>query len=137
MMYNKNMTLKQKRATELLVGNGGNVTKAMIGAGYSPATANTPQKLTESKGFEELKKEYREELMAQGIHSKKLAIKMAEWIDAVKISTSLTEPDRITPDYQTQLKAGEMLREDFGFKEVKNQVNILNQGDMSLEFIGK
>ena len=47
-------TIKQQRAVKNLVGNGGNVTKAMIDANYSLNTANTPQKLTESKGFQEL-----------------------------------------------------------------------------------
>lgn len=47
-------TSKQRKALDKLVGNGGNVTEAMIDAGYSPNTANTPQKLTESKGFQEL-----------------------------------------------------------------------------------
>ena len=37
-----------------MVENGGNVSKAMRVAGYSPATAHTPQKLTESKGFQHL-----------------------------------------------------------------------------------
>jgi len=52
------MTQKQKRASELLVGNGGNVTQAMIDAGYSPETAHTPGKLTNSKGFKELVEVY-------------------------------------------------------------------------------
>lgn len=47
-------TIKQKRAAKVLVGNGGNVTQAMLEAGYSPNTANTPQKLTESEGFKEV-----------------------------------------------------------------------------------
>jgi hypothetical protein len=47
-------TVKQKKAAKALVGNGGNVTQAMLDAGYSPATANTPQKLTESEGFKEV-----------------------------------------------------------------------------------
>ena len=51
-------TIKQKKALEELVGNGGNVTKAMIAADYSPATANTPSKLTESIGFKELCNEH-------------------------------------------------------------------------------
>jgi hypothetical protein len=37
---------------------GGNITKAMLEANYSPNTANTPQKLTESKGFKDLMKQY-------------------------------------------------------------------------------
>ena len=47
-------TTKQQRAAQELVGNGGNVTKAMIAAGYSPATANTPGTLTQSKAWPEL-----------------------------------------------------------------------------------
>lgn len=46
-------TIKQKIAVAKLVGNGGNVTQAMRDAGYTEATANTPQKLTESEGFKE------------------------------------------------------------------------------------
>ena len=47
-------TIKQKQAVKALVGNGGNVTQAMLEAGYSPNTANTPQKLTNSDGWKEL-----------------------------------------------------------------------------------
>ncbi len=47
-------TIKAKRAIKEMVVNGGNVTAAMRKAGYSENTANTPQKLTESKGFQEL-----------------------------------------------------------------------------------
>jgi len=47
-------TIKQIKAVENIVGNGGNVTKAMRDANYSENTLNTPQKLTESKGFKEL-----------------------------------------------------------------------------------
>ena len=41
----------------MLVGTGGNVTRAMKKAGYAAASYNTPQKLTESKGFQELCKD--------------------------------------------------------------------------------
>jgi hypothetical protein len=47
-------TEKQKLAVEKMVENGGIVSTAMLEAGYSPATAKTPQKLTESDGFLEL-----------------------------------------------------------------------------------
>lgn len=47
-------TLKQKLALDKIVENGGNVSRAMMEVGYTPATAKTPQKLTESKGFQEL-----------------------------------------------------------------------------------
>lgn len=47
-------TQKQKRALSKMVENGGIASKAMIDAGYSPNTAKTPQKLTDSSGFLEL-----------------------------------------------------------------------------------
>lgn len=52
------MTLKQKKAIENLVGNGGNVTAAMREAGYAEATVNTPGKLTKSKTWKELMGEF-------------------------------------------------------------------------------
>lgn len=47
-------TIKQKKALDNLVENGGNASKAMRDAGYSVETAKDPSKLTESKGFLEL-----------------------------------------------------------------------------------
>ena len=47
-------TERQKKAIEYVVENGGNVSQAMIKANYSPKTAKTPQKLTQSKAWEEL-----------------------------------------------------------------------------------
>ncbi|MEI7765655.1 MAG: hypothetical protein WCI93_03680 [bacterium] len=44
-------TIKQVRALEKMVENGGNVSQAMLEVGYSLNTAKTPQKLTESRGF--------------------------------------------------------------------------------------
>ena len=62
-------TLKQKRAFDKVVENGGNVSRAMMDADYSINTANTPQKLTESKGYKELLKEsgLNEELVAKSL----------------------------------------------------------------------
>lgn len=47
-------TIKQRKALDRIVENGGNVSRAMMEVGYSPMTAKTPQKLTESIGFREL-----------------------------------------------------------------------------------
>ena len=65
-------TLKQKKALDLLVGNGGNVTKAMRDAGYSENTANTPQKLTESDGWQELLEEYLPDSLLMKVHKEGL-----------------------------------------------------------------
>lgn len=51
-------TERQKNAVEKIVENGGNVSKAMRDAGYSPETAKTPSKLTNSAGYEELMEAY-------------------------------------------------------------------------------
>ena len=47
-------TRKQKLAVAKMVENGGNASRAMIEAGYSPATAKNPDKLTNSSGYAEL-----------------------------------------------------------------------------------
>lgn len=51
-------TLKQKRAALKSLENGGNVSRAMIDVGYSKAMAKNPQKLTQSKGWNELIEKY-------------------------------------------------------------------------------
>ena len=51
-------TIKQEKAVERVVGNGGNVTQAMRDVGYSENTLNTPQKLTESDGWKELMEQH-------------------------------------------------------------------------------
>ncbi len=43
--------MKQKKALEIMVENGGNASRAMIDAGYSINTAKNPSKLTSSVGF--------------------------------------------------------------------------------------
>lgn len=53
-------TQKQEYALREMVGNGGNMTQAMIAAGYSPNTAHTPSKLTHSKAFREFEVVYLE-----------------------------------------------------------------------------
>ena len=64
---NTKPTNKQIKAVKEIVGNGGNITKAMNAAGYSKNTSHTPQKLTESKGFKQVCKEagLTEELITQ------------------------------------------------------------------------
>ncbi len=51
-------TIKQKRALEKLVENGGNVTQAMREVGYSEGTVNNPSNLTHSKGYKEILDDY-------------------------------------------------------------------------------
>lgn len=54
----ENMTTKQKLAASKLQETAGNVSKAMKLAGYSDASAKDPQRLTRSKGWQELMEKY-------------------------------------------------------------------------------
>lgn len=88
-------TKKQLKAIDNLVENGGNVSKAMRDAGYSEATANTPQKLTESKGFQEL--------MTTAITDEKLIKVIDEGLTASK-TIVFDESSIEVADHQTRHK---------------------------------
>lgn len=62
-------TTKQQTAISNMVENGGNVSKAMRDAGYSPNTAKTPKKLTKSLGFVQMCESYglTEELLLEAL----------------------------------------------------------------------
>lgn len=115
-------TKKQLKAIDNLVGNGGNVTKAMVDAGYSEKTAHTPSKLTDSKAFNEL--------MAEAITDQKLIKVIDEGLTATKtfaIDESLVE----TPDHATRHKFLETaLKVKGAFKaETTNGNNIFINGN--------
>ena len=46
-------SIKQKKAVKAIIENHGNVSKGMLEAGYTPATAKNPKNLTSSIGFKE------------------------------------------------------------------------------------
>ena len=99
-------TYKQKQAFKKLVDFGGCITKAMVAAGYSKATAKTPKKLTESNCWKELTGQYGHDFE---FDQEKLATKLSELLEA-KTLTHLTVPYTKTdqevdwnfevPDYQ-------------------------------------
>ena len=49
---------RAKKAFDNMVENGGNISQAMIKAGYSKNTAKTPSKLTNTKTFQALTQKY-------------------------------------------------------------------------------
>jgi hypothetical protein len=118
------MTLKQIKAAKILVGNGGNVTAAMIEAGYSPNTANTPGKLTKSKAWTELVEEI--------LPDDKLLKTHLEALDATKYNDFSGERE---PDHATRLKAVDL---GYKVKHKTNETAILQQfnaSEMKLEFV--
>lgn len=90
------MTAKQKRAALKTLENGGNVSKAMREVGYSASVAKNPQKLTQSKGWEEFLDEY--------FPDSKLLEVGKNGLDATKLATSFTEADQFIPDWPTRHK---------------------------------
>lgn len=88
-------TIKQKRAFKEVV-NGSTLTNAMKVAKYSATTVKRTNKLTGTKGWQEL--------MDKFIPDKELAKVHQEGLRATRTFSSHTEPDRIEPDYATRHK---------------------------------
>ncbi len=99
----KEPTIKQKLAMELVVENGGNVSKAMRDAGYSPATAKNPDKLTSSQSWQDLMDAYLpDDMLLRALSDdieKKEGNRTAELTLAVKMKGKLTDKvDLNNPD---------------------------------------
>jgi len=124
-------TRLQKKAVAILKDNPGKnkaMGQIMREAGYKPKTSRSPkQNFLDLKGTAVAMEQWREALRGSGLDEAKLITKYNEWIDATKIKSSLTEPDKEVPDYETQLKVKDDLRRDFGLpveKAVTQEVNI-------------
>jgi len=114
------MTLRQKAAIKNVVENGGNVSKAMRDAKFSPKTAKTPKKLTNSKAWMELMEQY--------LPDDKLLIKHEEALEATKpIGAQIL----IDKDGETISKENE------GMIEVPDQVVRLKAVELGYRVKGK
>ena len=112
-------------------------TVAMRRAGYTPKTSEAPsQNLLRSPNVQKIIEQYKDAYYQVGIVPTYMAEKTKEWLEATKIKSSMTEPDKVVPDYETQLKAAEMVRQDWAMS--KDSVTILqqfNSEEMKIEFI--
>jgi phage terminase small subunit len=110
-------TAKQAKALEL-IRQGEKPTVAMKAAGYSERTSRHPAKnLLGATGAKTLIEQQLDAYAIVGITPHYLAEKTKEWLKAEKVDHSHTEPDKLVPDYQTQLKAAEMVRTDLGYSK--------------------
>ncbi len=124
-------TAKQAKALTL-IREGVKPTIAMKQAGYSDKTSEAPsQNLLRSAGAVSIFEEFKDEYLKLGITPEYMAKKTKEWLDAKKIHTSHTEPDRMVPDYLTQIKAAELYRKDIGMDNAKDGPNVLIQQNFS------
>jgi len=83
-------TIKQKLVATKLVGTGGNISQAMREAGYKEGTINTPQKVTESKGFQQLMTKILPENLVLKTHKQLLT---AGELKSFVFSNSLTDDE--------------------------------------------
>lgn len=98
-------TLKQIRALQY-INQGMSKRQAMLKAGYSEGAARHPKvALMEKKGVRRMISDMSGQLQDAGLTTQYMVQKFAEWMEATKLHTSMTEPDREVPDYQVQLKA--------------------------------
>ncbi len=74
-------TIKQKMALRNAVENGGNISKAMRDAGYSPRTAHNPSKLTESRVWPQLMKKFLPDSLIIKKHHDLLNATTAQFVD--------------------------------------------------------
>jgi hypothetical protein len=94
-------TARQIKAMELMVENGGIISKAMRDAGYSAETAKSPSKLTDSIVFRSLAEKMD---LRPALREESLMQNLEEGLAAWKRVGSPTEPDSIDPDFSVRHK---------------------------------
>ena len=115
---------KQVKALQL-IREGMAPCKAMKQAGYKESTSEAPSRnLLRSEGAKTIIEQYKEAYTKVGITPDYMGGKTKEWLEAQKIKSSMTEPDKVIPDYETQLKAAEMVRKDWGMEQPVQGQNI-------------
>ena len=113
------MTIKQQVAIKKVMENHGNVSRAMIDAGYDLTTAKNPKNLTESEAWKKQMDKY--------LPDDKLLKKHEESLDATKWNDFTGEREA---DHTTRLRGVELGYKLKGkFVESSAQINLLqNQG---------
>ena len=121
-------TLKQRTAAKILVESGGSIPigEAMVQAGYSPETAKTPQKLTESDGFKEF------------VHllpdDKKIALTLHRGLEATKRDHFTGEMEI---DFSERRQTAKLITELKGYHRQEFNINQqFNADSMKVEFGG-
>ena len=105
----KKPKLRIKKVFDKVVENGGKgIGGIMIEEGYSPNTAKTPQKITESKSWQQLLEDELPESLITGTH--KEAFLATKTISARTMGNADERTDDFVdvPDWQTRIKAVEL-----------------------------
>lgn len=123
-------TIKQERAIQNLVETRGNVSKAMVLAGYSPISAKNPSNLTKSVAFSDLLERY--------LPEKRLLTKHREFLEAKRITRTYQRGDLKEITEETDPNAVRALDMAYKLKgkyktEGGNSVLIINVSNQSSE----
>ncbi len=125
-MGNKVKPTKQQAKAMELIREGVKPTRAMKKAGYSKYTSTHPREnLLQAASVQSIIEQYKAEYTQVGITPQYMARKAAEWLEAQKQisarnggqANAETDDFIEVPDYQTQLKAAEMVRKDWKMGE--------------------
>lgn len=133
-------TIRQQNAFDKIVENGGNVSKAMREVGYSEETAKTPQKLTESKGWQELVEEHIPDSLLMEKHKDLLNVPKVvrrfkkgeleseyEELDSQAIKAGLDMAYKLKGHYAPEKKVNLNLNGEVNHEEIDEIVNQLNE----------
>lgn len=118
--FSRKPTIKQIKTVQYMA-MGMSRHAAMKKAGYSPNTyvhariGHAP--FEKSQGVQQILSSMIGHLTTEGLTTEAMAIKFKEWINAQKIHSSHTEPDREVPDYETQIKAYDRWSKLLGIQE--------------------
>lgn len=93
------------------INQGESVRAAQIKAGYSVKTASRSTKFFKNKGVQRAIQSMKGFLEDVGLTNLKMASKIAEFVDAKKVDHSHTEPDKVVPDYRTQIEGVKLWNE--------------------------
>lgn len=90
MIYRVTPTDRQREVAKYLLEGESNLYGAMVKAGYSPATARTPQRLTQSRGWQQIMDETLNDDMLSEVHSELLKSKA---IDHLVFPLAMTDEE--------------------------------------------
>lgn len=128
-------TLKQIKTLQL-INQGYSTHRAMKEAGYAQSTLNQSYKFKQSPVVKSMLMDLNKRLYEKGFTSEFIAGKFMEWMGAEKPFASHTEPDRMVPDYDIQIKAfkeaKEILKPAEHEKGIKRKITLeefINEGD--------
>ena len=110
-MRRRTPTLKQIKTLQL-INQGYSTRRAMKEAGYANGSLNKSHIIiSKNPTVQRMKIGLEHKLWEKGLTTEFLADKFMEWINAQKPFSSHTEPDKMIPDYDTQLKAFDRAKE--------------------------